>query len=192
MDSRVNVAQLLLDCHSSRAIFDFCGGMLFQLVLSSRLREHLIAVAAGEGEQPQIFGESMTRMSMLPGYQRSAKADTKCVFHGREIRKAHSASGGMGLVLQLSDFREDAEGWTREERSDYNGWAHDASRTWRNADRIESEGAVGYKRDFGIAAYSLHHRFYLHVDRSGDLWLAAEDGCEGRLVSLPLPPKPTV
>ena len=32
----------------------------------------------------------------------------------------------------------------------------------------------------GEKAFTLHHRFYLHLDRSNQLWLSAEDGCEGR------------
>jgi hypothetical protein len=39
----------------SKAPFDFCGGMMFQLVLSNKLREHLALVAQGAGEQPMVF-----------------------------------------------------------------------------------------------------------------------------------------
>ena len=34
-------AQYLVDMHDARATFDFCGGMMFQLVLSDKLRSRL-------------------------------------------------------------------------------------------------------------------------------------------------------
>ena len=33
-----NMAKYLVDLHDSKAVFDFCGGMMFQLVLSDRLK----------------------------------------------------------------------------------------------------------------------------------------------------------
>ena len=41
-----NLAQYLVDLHDARATFDFCGGMMFQLVLSPALRRHLAHVCA--------------------------------------------------------------------------------------------------------------------------------------------------
>jgi hypothetical protein len=45
----LNVAQYLVDLHDNRATFNFCGGMMFQLVLSQKLRDHLITVSRREG-----------------------------------------------------------------------------------------------------------------------------------------------
>jgi 2,4-dienoyl-CoA reductase-like NADH-dependent reductase (Old Yellow Enzyme family) len=181
-----NVARLLLSCHDNAAVFDFCGGMLFQLVLTEKLRSHLAAVAeGGAGAQPVIFDAAKTRMSNIPGYSRSSEADNVRLFHGREVRKAANAAGGMRLVLQLSHAGEDPEGWSREERAEYDGWGHDVSRTWRKGERLEAEGVEGFRKAFGPEAYTLHHRFYLHseIGSAGGLWLAAEDGCEGRLIT---------
>eukprot|EP01047_Picozoa_sp_COSAG01_P091143 COSAG01_NODE_22812_length_840_cov_1.151147_1_plen_69_part_10 len=40
-----NWAEYLVQMHDARATFDFCGGMMFQLVLSSKLRGRLAAAA---------------------------------------------------------------------------------------------------------------------------------------------------
>jgi hypothetical protein len=46
-----NVAQYLVDLHDSKAAFDFCGGMLFQLKLSDMLRADLVERAkSGTGQ----------------------------------------------------------------------------------------------------------------------------------------------
>jgi len=176
-----NVAQYLVDLHDNKATFDFCGGMMFQLCLSKKLREHLLNVAEGEGgEQPIIFDSSKPMMSQLDGYARDAKADNARVFHGRELRKVPNAEGGMGFVLQLSYANgNDPEGWTKEEIQTYDGWGHDSGRTWRTADRYESEGFENFKSTYGPKAFGLNHRFYLHLDSSNRMWLSAEDGCEG-------------
>ena len=54
-----NMAQYLVDLHDAQATFNFCGGMLFQLVLSAKLRERLLNVAASNDtqQQPIIFRE---------------------------------------------------------------------------------------------------------------------------------------
>jgi hypothetical protein len=70
----------------------------------------------------------------------------------------------------------DLDGWTPQELAEYDGWGHDNSRVWRNGERLEAEGFSS----FGSSAFALHHRFYLYLDRNNSLWLAAEDGCEGR------------
>lgn len=36
-----NWARYLVDCNDAKATFDFCGGMMFQLVLSDKLRSRL-------------------------------------------------------------------------------------------------------------------------------------------------------
>jgi hypothetical protein len=41
-----NIAQYLVDLHDHGATFDFCGGMMFQLVLSDALQTHLRQVAS--------------------------------------------------------------------------------------------------------------------------------------------------
>lgn len=175
----MNVAKYLVDLHDANAPFDFCGGMMFQLVLSNKLREHLALVAQGAGEQPMVFDSFKPRMFMTPGYSQDAHADNVKVFHGREIRQVPNAAGGMGFVLQLSMAEGDPEGWTAEEIKEYDGWGHDSGRNWRNADRWEKEGFQGVKAKFGERAFGLHHRFYLHFDFMNRMWLSAEDGCEG-------------
>ncbi len=45
-----------------KAPFDFCGGMMFQLVLTDKLREHLASVADGAGEQPMVFDSFKPRI----------------------------------------------------------------------------------------------------------------------------------
>ena len=119
-------------------------------------------------------------MQQIPNYQQTASADNVQIFHGREIRKVQDAAGGMGLVLQLSMANEnDPEGWTRTEIDGYDGWGHDSGRTWRQAHQYEQEGFEKFAEKFGPSSFGLHHRFYLHFDRSKRLWLSAEDGCEG-------------
>lgn len=175
----LNAAQYLVDLHDAKAAFDFCGGMMFQLVLSEKLREYLMEVAEGGGEQPVVFDASNTRMARLPGYTKDASADSIHIFHGREIRQVPHATGGMGFVLQLSFPEGDPEGWTQQEVEGYDGWGHDSGRTWRKGDRLEKEGFDTFRAQFGESAFALHHRCYLHLDRSDRLWLSAEDGCEG-------------
>merc|ERR1719162_1642324 len=86
----------------------------------------------------------------------------------------------MGFVLQLSLANgNDPQGWTSEEINNYDGWGHDAGRTWRKADTYEAEGFQGFKENYGSQAFGLHHRCYLHFDSSNRMWLSAEDGCEG-------------
>ncbi|CAE8673322.1 unnamed protein product [Polarella glacialis] len=138
-----NMAQYLVDLHDSKAAFDFCGGMMFQLVLSEKLRAHLGLVAqggGGDGQQPVVFDAAKPRMAQIPDYRQTNEADNVRLFHGREVRKVPTAAGGMGFVLQLTFAGEDPEGWTPQELAEYDGWGHDASRTWRNGERLESEG----------------------------------------------------
>lgn len=175
-----NIAQYLVDLHDSKATFDFCGGMMFQLSLSSKLRDHLLSVADGTDNQPIIFDASHPRMFNLDGYSKDAFADNVRFFHGRELRQVPNAEGGMGFVLQLSlSNGDDPEGWSKEEIETYDGWGHDSGRTWRKADNYEDEGFKSFKQTFGLDAFGLNHRFYLHLDSQNRMWLAAEDGCEG-------------
>ena len=171
-----NIAQYLVDLHDNQATFDFCGGMMFQLVLSDKLRAHLLETA----QQPVIAPASKRRMHNLDGYQQNADADNVHLFHGREIRKVPNAAGGMGFVLQLSLANSnDPQGWTQAEIDGYDGWGHDVGRTWRTGERLEQEGFVDFRKKFGPESFALHHRFYLHKDGNNRMWLAAEDGCEG-------------
>ena len=41
-----NIAQYLLDLNDEGATLNFCGGMMFQLVLTDKLKSHLQSVAA--------------------------------------------------------------------------------------------------------------------------------------------------
>lgn len=175
-----NIAQYLVDLHNNKCTFNFCGGMMFQLVLSEKLKAHLEEVAASGGNQPVVFDASHPRMHQISDYSQSAAADNIRIFHGREIRQVPHATGGMGFVLQLSHSDEDdPEGWTSEEVKGYDGWGHDSGRVWRNGDRLEKEGFTDFRSRFGPKSFALHHRFYLHYDRGNSMWLSAEDGCEG-------------
>ena len=156
--------------------------MLFQLVLSDTLRTTLNAVAqkAEAAEQPAIHGADINRMAKMPNYSKDATADNVMLFHGREVRKVPTAAGGMGFVLQLTAADlGDPEGWTAEEIAGYDGWGHDASRTWRKGEMLESEGYKSFRSTFGTTAFTLNHRFYFHLDAQSRFWLSAEDGCEG-------------
>jgi len=179
-----NIAQYLVDLHNNKSTFNFCGGMMFELVLSEKLKKHLEGVAATSSspatEQPVVFDASHPRMHQVSGYNQCADADNIRIFHGREIRQVPNANGGMGFVLQLSHSDEDdPEGWTSEEVKGYDGWGHDSGRVWRKGDRHEKEGFSEFRSKFGPNAFSLHHRFYLHYDKYNSMWLSAEDGCEG-------------
>ena len=88
-----NIAQYLVDCHDTPGVtFNFCGGMMFGLVLSPALREHLEEVAAAgpdDPRQPKLYDASVARMSMKPdGYAKDASADDATVFHGREFARS--------------------------------------------------------------------------------------------------------
>jgi len=179
-----NVAKYLVDLHDSESTFDFCGGMLFQLMLSDKLYNELKQVADNEAgddriNQPVVYDMDKVRMNQIPNYNQNAIADNVNVFHGRELRNIPHAKGGFGFVLQLSHSETDPEGWSSEEVQSYDGWKHDVSRQWRKADDYEAEGFEAFKDKFGENAYGLNHRFYLHYDRQGRMWLSAEDGCEG-------------
>lgn len=189
----LNVAQYLLDLHGTPgSALNFCGGMMFGLVLSDKLKAHLADVAsagAGDSRQPVVYGAETRRMAQRAGYTQDAAADNAAVFHGREVRKVPDAAGGMGFVIHLSfagEEKEDKEGWTSEEISEYSGWLSDQQRRWRDGKLLQSEGFESFGAKFGPEAFTLHHRFYLHLDGGGAMWLAAEDGCEGT----PAPPPP--
>ena len=123
-------------------------------------------------------------MSMRPdGHSLDATADNVRVFHGREVRRVPWAPGGGGMVIHLSFAGEpsadDPEGWTREEVDEYAGWLSDRQRRWRDGSILLEEGFEAFRERFGPEAFTLHHRFYLHVDAANEFWLSAEDGCEG-------------
>lgn len=181
-----NMAQYLVDLHDSKSVFDFCGGMMFQLVLSDKLRNHLADVASSgdEAHQPTVCDAATTRMAKMSGYSQDAHADNAMLFHGREVRQIPWAEGGMGFAIHLSHTSEDPEGWTAQEVAGYDGWGHDAGRVWRNGEMLESEGFESFRTKFGAKAYTLHHRFYLHRDARNHMWLSAEDGCEGRALGV--------
>merc|ERR1712166_366035 len=174
------MSQYLIDLHDSHAVFDFCGGMMFQLVLTDKLRTQLASI---EQDELVVQDAATDKMQKMENYTESAEVDNIRLFHGREVRKVPNAAGGMHFVLQLCSSLEDPEGWTSQERDGYDGWGHDASRTWRDGKRLEGEGIEGFRDKFGPEAFTLNHRFYWHLDRTDQLWLAAEDGCEGRLFS---------
>ena len=179
-EPKINIAQKIVDLHDKKATFDFCGGMMFQLVLSDKLRDELLEVAKKGETDIAVFDASVDRMAKMSKYTQSAEADGIQIFHGREVRKVPNAAGGMGFVLHLSSASsEDPEGWTPQEKKEYNGWTHDSGRHWRRGDDLLNEGYNSFRSKFGPSAFTLHHRFYWHVDQRGGLWLAAEDGCEG-------------
>jgi hypothetical protein len=168
-----NMGKRIVALHDSKAVFDFCGGMMFQLVLSDKLRQEMLS------KDPVVYDSSMARMSRIPNYSQSSDADDVNVFYGREVRKVPSAAGGMGFVLQLVSSKGDPEGWSAQEVAEYNGWAHDSGRKWRKAADHALEGNEAYSDKFGASAFGLHHRFYWRLDNKNNLWLSAEDGCEG-------------
>ena len=171
------LAQYLVDLHDAQGTFDFCGGMMFQLVLSPTLREHL--AKAGD---VTAYDASKKRMFDIPEYNMGPDADNKVLFHGREVRNVDWAAGGRGFAIHLSLAGEsDPEGWTPEEIEGYDGWGHDSGRVWRTGEMLEKEGFDSFRSKFGEKAFTLHHRFYLHLGADNNLWLSAEDGCEGRL-----------
>jgi hypothetical protein len=202
-----NIARYLLDLDDEGATFDFCGGMMFQLMLSDKLKSHLEGVASQSTDQPIIHPASQLMMMRTPNYSKSAFADNTSIFHGRELRKIPTANGGMGFVLQLSyadpsgvtaEVDEaagivagkgaesawtgkavDPQGWSAEEITTYDGWRGDSFRKWRTVPLYESEGFATFSNEFGKDAFGLNHRFYLHLDNQNKMWLSAEDGCEG-------------
>ena len=183
-----NYAQYLVDLDHAQATFNFCGGMMFQLSLSSMLKEYLSNIAlesADLSRRPIIHAASYNKMQSLTDYSQTSNVDNIRYFHGREIRKVVGAAGGRGFVLQLSlsaldgENDKDPEGWTSEEIAMYDGWGHDSGRQWRKVKDWEKEGVVGFREKYGEAAYGLHHRFYFHLDAKNHFWLSAEDGCEG-------------
>mmetsp|Transcript_2532 Transcript_2532/g.5392 ORF Transcript_2532/g.5392 Transcript_2532/m.5392 type:complete len:297 (-) Transcript_2532:268-1158(-) len=200
-----NIARYLLDLNDEGATFDFCGGMMFQLVLSDKLATHLETVAASQhmkDDQPIMHPASQPLMSRIPNYHKSANANNISIFHGRELRKIPSANGGNGFVLQLSyadpagvessdaaagkgadagwnGQAVDPQGWSSEEIATYDGWRGDSFRKWRKGPMYESEGFGTFSKEFGNDAFGLNHRFFLHLDDQSRMWLCAEDGCEG-------------
>lgn len=97
-----NMAQYLVDLHDSKATFDFCGGMLFQFVLSVKLRQNLIATSKMDTKdctatQPVIYDAGVNRMAKMPNYGKSASADDVTLFHGREIRKVRTQAAHTSI-----------------------------------------------------------------------------------------------
>merc|ERR1719353_2412713 len=133
---------------------------MFQLVLTDALVEKL---KGPDAPKVVIHDASMRRMAQVPGYDKSNYADDAVFFHGREVRKVPNAAGGMNFVLQLSASGEDKDGLV-------------------DGERLEDEGVAGFRERYGPNSFTLNHRFYLHLDNTNQLWLSAEDGCEGRLV----------
>ena len=180
-----NWAQYMLDCESHPATtFNFCGGMKFGLSFTRKFRERLETKARNFGETDDgnvvVQESNVSRMYMMDGYEQSAFADNESIFHGREVRKVSTFGEKSGMMIQLSLANEDDdEGWTKEEIEEYSGWLSDQQRKWRDGDALESEGVANFKTKYGPAAFTLHHRFYLHHDNIGGFWLSAEDGCEG-------------
>lgn len=198
-----NVAKYLLDLNDEGATFDFCGGMMFQLILSDKLKSHLETVATdNQQKQPILHPASQPLLSRTPNYTKSANANNISIFHGRELRQIPTANGGMGFVLQLSyadpDGVEspdvpggkgadagwngravDSQGWSSEEIATYDGWRGDSFRKWRKGPMYEEEGFGSFSKEFGNDAFGLNHRFFLHLDDRERMWLCAEDGCEG-------------
>ena len=180
-----NPGKFLVDLHDSRGTFDFCGGMMFQLVLSDKLYDRLSQLPDDHSDQPVVYDSSYSRMYQTPNYCKTSVVDNKSYFHGREIRRVKNAAGDMGFVLQLSDSEGDSEGWSKEEVEEYDGWGHDSGRKWRRLHQWEKEGVVGFRQRFGEEVFGLNHRMYLHLDRENHFWLSAEDGCEGKAAAAP-------
>ena len=89
---RADAAQYLLDLHDSEATFDFCGGMLFQIVLTDAFRSYLQTTT----QQITVQSANTMRMFKIADYSQSNFVDNESYFHGREIRKVPWAKGGRG------------------------------------------------------------------------------------------------
>ena len=101
------------------------------------------------------------------------------IFHGREVRQVKNAEGGMGMVLQLSLAKDlDPEGLDTPEISNTTAGHMTANVGGNGANSWKRKGGT-FRRQFGSSAFTLHHRFYLHLDEQNQVWLSAEDGCEG-------------
>jgi len=190
-----NIAQYLLDLHNEGATLNFCGGMMFQLVLSDKLQTHLKSVAAdssseGKQKQPIIHPASQSLMSRTPDYKKSSFADNIFSFHGRELLSYADPSATLGEVSSTSTAGKgadaawngspvDPQGWSKEEIATYDGWRSDQFRQWRKCSMYEDEGYSTFGQEFGNEAFGLNHRFFLHLDNQNKMWLSAEDGCEG-------------
>merc|ERR1740139_1142607 len=61
-----NTAQYLLDLHDNKATLNFCGGMMFQFVLSDKLRAHLQEVAATTTTSTQSTDEEQQQQHKQP------------------------------------------------------------------------------------------------------------------------------
>ena len=100
-----------------------------------------------------------------------------------------AAAGGVGVPTTRSGKGADSawdgtpadpQGWTSEEISTYDGWRSDRVRKWRDSKTYVAEGFVDFAETYGgDGAHGLNHRFFLHYDDGGRMWLCAEDGCEG-------------
>ena len=70
-----NIAQYLVDCHDTPGVtFNFCGGMMFGLVLSPALREHLgeVAAAGPDGRAVgALLGDPAAARARLPALRSS-------------------------------------------------------------------------------------------------------------------------
>ena len=86
---------------------------------------------------------------------------------------------GKGADSAWDGRAVDDQGWSNEEIATYDGWRSDRVRQWRNAKTYVAEGFDHFSEVFGDKAYGLNHRFFLHYDDRGRMWLCAEDGCEG-------------
>ncbi|KAH8062598.1 hypothetical protein JL722_3520 [Aureococcus anophagefferens] len=166
------LAQYLVDLHDNKATFDFCGGMLFQLVLSDALRSRLLEAAEQpEAEQPEVYDAATNRMAKMPGYAKNADADNVRLFHGREVRNVPTAAGGMNFVLHLSLANgEDAEGWSRRRSPATTAGATTGT---RGARARPSRPRAAASPSSARRRFTLHHRFW-HLDRTNQLWLSAE------------------
>jgi len=134
--------------------------MMFQLVLSDKLKSHLQTVATvtssskdnqqQQTQQPIIHPSSQALMNRIPNYLKSSYADNISIFHGRELRNIPKANGGMNFVLQLSyadenggvvdessasDAGKGADGLWRGNAIDPRGWSIEEITTydgWRS------------------------------------------------------------
>jgi hypothetical protein len=66
----------------------------------------------------------------------------------------------MGFVLHLSLANgADAEGWTQQEISEYDGWGHDSSRRWRKAPQLQKESAFPLSEICDMTLYNNRRGF---------------------------------
>ncbi|KAL3793576.1 hypothetical protein ACHAW5_002856 [Stephanodiscus triporus] len=151
------------------------------------LNEEVASSPHDPSRQPIVRPASQSLMNRVPDYERSSHADNIYADPYGTRTTTTSTSAVDGVVVPSGKGADSAwdgravddQGWSNEEIATYDGWRSDRVRQWRNARTYAAEGFDRFSEVFGDKAYGLNHRFFLHYDDRGRMWLCAEDGCEG-------------